>query len=361
MIETLSLRNFKVLRELDVRLRPLTLVVGPNASGKSSLLQALACLMECLTQDGVSGVRNVFLDERSPDILISRAADESLAMECSGRFGGFELAFRLKVSPNYSISIQGWLNRAEFSAGRFPAEMKAAIRSAVDLHLDVKLLATPCYLREITRVLPSSGWGLPWVLAHLKLEDISRFREIEERLRSIVPVVQALQLRQTYVTYHEMEERGGEKVQVVRRDVGYELLFDMKGAEAVPAHAVSQGTLLTLGLLTVLSSPAPPQLVLIDDLERGLHPRAMGDLVQQLRLLQQQSPELQIVATSHSPYLLDYLQADEILLTSLSDDGYAAVRPLTDHPEYERWKDVMAPGEFWSTVGERWVTEQAPR
>lgn len=67
---------------------------------------------------------------------------------------------------------------------------------------------------------------------------------------------------------------------------------------------------------------------------------------------------LQIVATTHSPYLLDYVEADEVLLTSLGDDGYAAVKPLTEHPDYERWKDVMAPGEFWSTVGERWITEQ---
>jgi hypothetical protein len=76
------------------------------------------------------------------------------------------------------------------------------------------------------------------------------------------------------------------------------------------------------------------------------------------RLIQQQNPELQIVATSHSPYLLDYVKAEEVLLTSLDQDGYAVVKSLTEHPEYERWKDLMAPGEFWRTVGESWVTEQ---
>ena len=52
-----------------------------------------------------------------------------------------------------------------------------------------------------------------------------------------------------------------------------------------------------------------------------------------------------------------HFKAEEILLTSLDEEGYAAVKPLTDHPEYERWKDLMAPGEFWSTVGESWITE----
>jgi AAA15 family ATPase/GTPase len=34
MIQSLSIRNFKVLREVDIKLQPLTVIVGPNASGK---------------------------------------------------------------------------------------------------------------------------------------------------------------------------------------------------------------------------------------------------------------------------------------------------------------------------------------
>jgi predicted ATPase len=132
----------------------------------------------------------------------------------------------------------------------------------------------------------------------------------------------------------------------------------MKGGEGIPARHVSEGTLVTLALLVVLAGPNPPGLVLIENLERGLHPKALRDLVDQIRLLQKQNPKLQVVATSHSPYLLDYVEADEILLTSLGEDGYASVKALSEHPEYDRWKDVMAPGEFWSTVGESWVVQK---
>lgn len=142
-------------------------------------------------------------------------------------------------------------------------------------------------------------------------------------------------------------------------EIGYELIFDMQAGEGIPAYAVSEGTLLTLALISVLVGPSPPTLVLIDNLERGLHPKALGDLVAQIRSLQKQNPDLQIVATSHSPYLLDYLEADEILLTSLNEDGYSSVKALSDHPDYDRWKDVMAPGEFWSTVGESWVVQKS--
>lgn len=355
MIETLSLRNFKVLREVDVRLRPLTLIVGPNASGKSSILQAL----DCWTSSLVNGSNATFQGERASEFLLSRKPEGPLSVAGVAHYTDNELRNRLTFGSR-GVEFHGIWNGNEFRE-ILPSDLREALRPAASLEFDVKQLAAPAYLAEITRVLPRTGRGLAWILAHLNLAQPTRFQELVERLVAIVPAVEGIRLQPAYVWQTETEEVGPEVTAVRRRYNGFELLFDMKGATGIPAHAVSEGTLLTLGLLTLLASPESPQLVLIDDLERGLHPKALGDLILQLRRLQEQDPELQIVATSHSPYLLDYLQADEILLTSLREDGYAAVKPLTDHPEYERWKDVMAPGEFWSTVGERWVTEQTPR
>ena len=70
-----------------------------------------------------------------------------------------------------------------------------------------------------------------------------------------------------------------------------------------------------------------------------------------------QEMNIQIIATSHSPYLLDSLQAREVRLTGFLDDGSATICELSDHPEFERWKDVMTPGEFWSTAGEDWIRD----
>lgn len=338
MIETLSLRNFKVLREVDVRLRPLTLIVGPNASGKSSLLQALAGITQCLSEGGdLPQVFKVF--GNPPTVHTSFVANGPLALECSGRYTGRELRFRLALEKGDTLPyrIGGYWERQEFRAN-FPGAMVQTIRPASVMSLDVKHMAARSFLKETNQTLPSNGEGLSTVLADLYLEHPNRYQELVARLRAVIPSVQGLRVRRTAE--------------------GYELLFDMIGARDMPASVVSEGTLLTLALLTLLVLPNPPQLVLIDDLERGLHPGALGNLVKQFRLLQEQNPELQIVATTHSPYLLDYVEADEVLLTSLNEDGYAAVKPLSDHPDYERWKDVMAPGEFWSTVGERWVTEQ---
>ncbi len=52
---------------------------------------------------------------------------------------------------------------------------------------------------------------------------------------------------------------------------------------------------------------------------------------------------------------------EEIRLTTLKDDGSVACARLDEHPEFEKWKETMAPGEFWSMVGEKWVAEAASK
>lgn len=114
---------------------------------------------------------------------------------------------------------------------------------------------------------------------------------------------------------------------------------------------------MVLGLLTVLMGQGRPDLILLDDIDRGLHPKAQGEVIGLLRGILIQNPELQIVATTHSPYLLDHLRPEEVRLTTLADDGTVSVAGLTEHPDFDKWKDEMAPGEMWSLFGEKWVGE----
>lgn len=318
MIQSLSIRNFKALREVDVELRPLTVIVGPNASGKSSILQAIALLSSRLN-------RSQPPPDQNPYLLRSRNSTGDSTVGC--RF----VIEETEVNAELNISKPGFASSHSF-AWEFQL-----------LHLEPRKLSAPSYPKEVSLSLPGDGEGLSSVLAGLYLERPERFSKIIDRLKAVVPSLLNIRVK---------------RVPVEPTIVGYELLFDMKGAEGIPAIAVSEGTLLTLGLLTALSMKDTPQVVLIDELERSLHPKALGELVQQIRRLQEQDPTLQVVATSHSPYLLDHLQPEEILLTSLSEEGHAVVRPLTQHPDYERWKDLMAPGEFWSTVGEGWITQE---
>jgi predicted ATPase len=133
------------------------------------------------------------------------------------------------------------------------------------------------------------------------------------------------------------------------------LLFDTVGANSIPAQYASEGTLLVLGILAVLYGENRPQVLLLDDLDRGLHPKAQLELVTFLRTLLENQPGLQLIATTHSPYILDRLNSEEVRLVTLRD-GWAVCGRLQDHPEFERWKEEMTPGEFWMMFGEKWLS-----
>jgi predicted ATPase len=212
------------------------------------------------------------------------------------------------------------------------------------------------------RSVATDGSNLAAVLTDLAVTWPDRFHAIQAGLRAVVPSVERVRLVRAPVRRTEWEtitvDRERLSRPVTREYAGYELVFDMRGAPNIPARLASEGTLLVLGLLTVMHASEPPSLVLIDDLDRALHPRAQTDLLKQLRALLEARPELQIVATSHSPYLLDDLRFEEIRLTTLDEDGAAWCAPLTEHPDYPRWKDYMRPGEFWSMVAEEWVAKR---
>jgi predicted ATPase len=136
-------------------------------------------------------------------------------------------------------------------------------------------------------------------------------------------------------------------------------VLDLKGAPDIPAPLASEGTLLVIGLLTALWTEPRPRLLLLDDIDKALHPRAQFELVAQLRKVLEMDPELQIIATSHSPYLLDHFDAQDVLVTAVRPDGSTACARLTDHPDFERWKSTTRPGELWSFLGEDWITQRA--
>ncbi|HET7504626.1 MAG TPA: AAA family ATPase [Kofleriaceae bacterium] len=134
--------------------------------------------------------------------------------------------------------------------------------------------------------------------------------------------------------------------------------FDFRGAPGVPAHGASHGTLIVVALLAILHGEHRPNLILLDDFDHALHPRAQMELVRMLkRLLALEAfTDVQVVATTHSPYMLDELEPSEIQVFALRDDGTVASRRLSEHPEAAKTRGALAAGQLWSLDPERdWV------
>lgn len=364
MIETVSFKNFKALRDICLPLERFTVLVGPNASGKTSVLQGLAALH---AEDPWSALEG----ERHPSVVRSHGTSGPIEIRCTGTWtgkaGSIELLAEEYDEMHWGRSVTVHHGDDVFTEQMGGIQLSDEARDAVDavrppadlLRLDATKLAQPSYSASLVPRIEPDGDGLAAVLAEMLISRADDFRRVEEALRAVIPSVERIRLERSAVRRPEIQRvtiNGQTTTSTVEREyVGHRVVLDMRGAANLPAHAASEGTLIVLGILTAIIGRRSAHLVLIDDLERAIHPRAIADLVAQIRKLLDALPDLQIVATSHSPYLIDHLEPEEVRLMSADETGAARWARLNDHPQFERWKEFMSPGEIWSMVGEEWV------
>ena len=204
----------------------------------------------------------------------------------------------------------------------------------------------------------SDGSNLAWALASLMTEQPDRFQRIVEALREVVPIVKRIrskavsvkQIVKQTITINKLDRTFDEEREVN----GQELIFDMKSGDGLPATAVSEGTLVVLAVLTLMYG-SDADLIMLDDVELGLHPKAQRDLIRQLRRIQETHPKLQILVSTHSPYVVDEFKAEDVWVFAPDKEGCAVTKRLSEHPDAKRALEVLTTGEFWSAEGEPWV------
>lgn len=121
-------------------------------------------------------------------------------------------------------------------------------------------------------------------------------------------------------------------------DLG-ELMFgieEMNGAR-VSARSLSDGTLRFVALVSALLSPTRPSLLLIEEIETGLHPSRLRLVVEMLMAAAEERG--QIIVTTHSPALLAHWPKerhdDVLVVTRAEEDGSTVVTTLPEMPGYE--------------------------
>jgi len=68
---------------------------------------------------------------------------------------------------------------------------------------------------------------------------------------------------------------------------------------------------------------------------------------------------IQIIASTHSPFALRGLPPEAIIAMALGEDGKTRALPLSEHPEWPQWKDMMRPDEFWTMADPQWPAQTA--
>ncbi|TNE45046.1 MAG: ATP-binding protein [Deltaproteobacteria bacterium] len=364
MIESLRLINFKGHQETEISLNQMTALVGPNSSGKTSILQAL----HFLSLLGTMTPNQIFRKEADSNEYV-RNGEKFINLFLKGSKAGrpWNLSLQSKYVENSWTHNSSWVwkDKSEESEGGFrvnltlPDPNHALLFNAVYLKLNSQNLATPSYTQEEIPKVEHDGWGLASTISYLKTYEDERFEALMDLVRQVIPQVKRIRVRKAQVQLSQKRVFSVDNTNIPFEDSreiwGDELVFDMIGAKEVPAHAVSEGTILAVGLLTVLVSPSCPNVVLLDDVEQALHPKAQRELVEVLKSLLKKNENLQIVMTTHSPYVVDQLDPSDVCVLATDSQGIVHAQPLAKHPNAKQALNILTTGEFLSAEGENWV------
>lgn len=358
MLTSLTLNNVRSWKGETIPLSPLTVIVGPNASGKTTILEALrfAARMTSVAHGwgGMSpGASGRLLRTGAQKMELKISGDIDLTLKVEGD------AILLEGTKPHKF---GWTGRnlASGPEGRDASLLQAFARLRL-LRLESQRLAASSYSEEQIPHVQEDGSDLSTVLAYLKQETPQVFARIEDFLKRIVPGLEAVRAPRAKVLRDEnrtvVVDGTATTLRETRSYTGNELVFDMQGAKGIPGDQAGEGTLLALGLLTALGGIDRPGIALLDDIDMRLHPKAQGELVKIIRSLMADGMTRQFIGTTHSPFFLQHLRPHEIVVVDSTPDGSVA-RRLDTHPDFEKWKDTMGLGEFWSWVGESWVAKK---
>jgi predicted ATPase len=375
MIRSLSLRHFKAHRSTDIELGRLTVLVGPNGAGKTSVLKALQIMSQLVTVSP----RELLQGELEPETLLNRGAAHSIKLRTQGELEKKKWSTSAEISlgePDVS-GKRPWAAVLEShtpSLGERSAKTGQSfsnlgidplwrqLASATLFRMDPRKIAAPGYSDDATPCVEPDGENTAAVLASLKLGDDERFDAVVSGLRRIVPSIKRVRIRparliKTVLVSGDQRARGDFSARNIEVS-GHRIAFDFNQADDLPASSASEGTLVTLALLTALNARPRPHLLLIDDIEQSLHPLAQIELIRQLSELLEQLPDLQLVATTRSPYVLDGVDPSQVLVFYPRQSGGIAVKRLSEHPDAERSKGTLSAGQIWSLDPEEWVAKK---
>ncbi len=293
MLQNLRIQHYRCLRDVTLELGAFTVFVGPNASGKTAIADAL-------TADSVVTLKDHWRHDP-------------------------------KAFPIWIVA------QSDSPKGMFkdPSMLKHA-----GLGLTRKFVFHPDKLRTADTAdevwqLSNSGDNLANFFATLSRPDQERF------------VKDFIELLPEYADIKARAQRGNQRLQ-----------FQDRWDDAVwyETQQVSDGTMLAAAFVALGYQRDAPQLAVFEDPDRGLHPYLQRRVVELLRALSsgEIGPKpIQIVCTTHSKALLDYLRPEEVrFLARKRDTGETVVKSApTDN---ERWQDVY--DTYQQSLGNMWLT-----
>lgn len=392
----LSIHGFRRLHDVQLKLRPLSVMIGANGVGKTSVLDVLFLLAKSaqgkLSQSisDLSGLANALTYDRA----------EELRLGISMTVSGYEpLDYSLKLRPqavSYTIAEERLGQHRHGYPGPFlhidsygediqyfEIDQKKLVRpkqggftvkgSTAGDHTDQESPVRPNWSHD---PLETSLSQVPKMFKQpeefrSRLSSSTFYHVLNVDSRSPVRLPQPIQpatlpgrngeelvsclfylretdrnrfeaiedtLRAAFPRFERLEfpPVAAGTLALTWREAGFTKPFYM--------HQLSEGSLRFLWLITLLNSPGLTALTLLDEPEVSLHPELLSVLADAMR---EASSRTQIVVATHSDRLIRFLQPREVVVMDANEEGMTTLK-WADELDLDLWLKDYSLDELWS-------------
>jgi predicted ATPase len=396
ILEGIQIRNFRALKDITLgktiyesnnpELPRLVAVIGANGVGKSSLLDALSFLGDCLKEGveiacdkqhrgGFDQLRTKGVDGAIEFEIRYRESDRDRPINYTLHIGCDQLGRPIVVKERLRQRRKGQKNGQPFpfvdltngEGYAWSGESTATVEG--NTYIPVKMtdhrvlaITTLGYVSDHPRIglfrIFLSRWYLSYFVPQLAREPSMAGAEahLDREGKNLDKYLQFIE-RAKPLEFKAMLQSVAKKIPGINniksviglsKQLFLEFYCDGYGDNPFYKQSMSDGTLKLLAYLLLMEDPDPAPFIGIEEPENGLHHQLLSILAKEFKTFASQERGPQVLVTTHSPNFVDALSPHEVWILDKGADGFTTLKLAADLPEVVALFDEGIPmGSLW--------------
>ena len=383
MLQRVRIQNFKSLKDVTLDLQKVNLFIGPNNSGKSNFLKGLE-LFKNIEKNFIDNenvglwfkISDIFEKNKANEVLFSLTMDK---VQPGNKQNKASLGIKFGEYKSNKISD---FNETGLFISNFDFWQDALLGgNQVKRFMDIEdrffpiryyfseyfknveiykpnptKLVSPFPILPDQSIVNSDASNLIAFFDTLRDKYPDNFKSIESDLTKCIPELSGLR-------FENVEVKPDQDLFKIYGDKTFKRLgiFDQIKRITYWADEVSEGVLYFLALLCIVHQPNPPKLLLLEEPEKGIHPRRIKEVLDFIFQLAEEK-DIQVILTTHNERVLDEFAdiPEAVFVFDKDEEGATIVKNLQ--------KDIIEPSDkemeekgypkikFTESLGSHWLT-----